>query len=168
MPGQNAPRDGDVEPAGERLPLPGPEAGTGRRAPEPRRGVGMGHGYKGGSEAFRSLADNCSKLKENFPFSQGYFGFRGKSGSSAVRNVYSDNPLSEARIFYDMIFCGGLEESIGKGKWKTTMADGTVVVMREVSHSSDGSPAVDINVRFSTDEHGVKSQKIHFVRRVEE
>lgn len=82
--------------------------------------------------------------------------------------MYSDDPLSEARIFYDMISHGGLEESIGKGKWKTTMADGTVIVMREVSHSPDGSPAVGINVRFSTDEHGVKSQKIHFVRRVEE
>lgn len=42
------------------------------------------------------------------------------------------------------------------------MEDGTVFTMREVS-TSDGSPAVTINIRKSTDSGGVKEQKIHFV-----
>ena len=43
------------------------------------------------------------------------------------------------------------------------MKDGTIVSYREVS-SSDGSPAVEINIRKS-DEHGdIKYQKIHFVK----
>lgn len=43
------------------------------------------------------------------------------------------------------------------------MADGTVVTWREVS-SSDGFPAVDINIKKSTDSGGLKVQKIHFVK----
>lgn len=44
---------------------------------------------------------------------------------------------------------------------KTLMGDGTVVSLREVS-SSDGSPAVEINIRNSFGSGGVKNQKIHF------
>ncbi|MCF0106641.1 MAG: hypothetical protein HUJ53_07765 [Holdemanella sp.] len=45
-------------------------------------------------------------------------------------------------------------------------SDGTIITYREVS-SSDGSPAVDINIKKSTDSSGVKSQKIHFVKKKE-
>ena len=44
------------------------------------------------------------------------------------------------------------------------MADGTIVTWREVSHS-DGSSAVDINIKYSNNSGGLKRQKIHFVKR---
>lgn len=41
------------------------------------------------------------------------------------------------------------------------MVDGTIITFRPIS-SSDGSPAVDINIKGS-DNHGkLKAQKIHF------
>lgn len=43
------------------------------------------------------------------------------------------------------------------------MKDGTILSYREVS-SSDGSPAVEINIRQSDDHSDIKYQKIHFVK----
>ncbi|MDD7281664.1 MAG: hypothetical protein PUH10_06710 [Erysipelotrichaceae bacterium] len=60
---------------------------------------------------------------------------------------------------------GGIESKINGGKSKITqMSDGTIITYREVS-SSDGSPAVDINIKKSTNPSGVKSQKIHFIKK---
>ena len=50
----------------------------------------------------------------------------------------------------------------GKGVY-TKMKDGTILSYREVS-SSDGTPAVEINVKESNDHGGIKYQKIHFVK----
>ena len=47
----------------------------------------------------------------------------------------------------------------------THMSDGTVITMRKVS-TSDGTPAVDINIEHSRGSGGIKSQKIHFVKEV--
>ena len=123
----------------------------------------MGHDYKGGSETFRCISENLKALVEAFPYFDGYFGKKGDSSSSQVRNIASNDPLGMAKSFYDLAAYGGYEEELGSGKWKTTMEDGTVFTMREVSGSSDNSPAVDINVLRSTNNGGVKKQKIHFV-----
>lgn len=45
----------------------------------------------------------------------------------------------------------------------THMADGSVVTMRTISSSPDGSPVVEINISGSTHTGGLKEQKIHFV-----
>lgn len=125
----------------------------------------MGHGsHNGGPVIYHGFQGNVLKLKESYDFSQGYFGVRGDGGSSFVRHIESDDPLSAAHVFYDKAAYGGLEEKLGPGRWKTTMEDGTVLTMREVS-SSDGSPAVDINIRRSTDVGDVKNQRIHFVKK---
>ena len=50
----------------------------------------------------------------------------------------------------------------GKGVY-TKMKDGSILSYREVS-SSDGSPAVEINIKQSTDHGDIKYQKIHFVK----
>ena len=50
----------------------------------------------------------------------------------------------------------------GKGHY-TKMKDGSILSYREVS-SSDGTPAVEINIKKSTDHGGIKYQKIHFVK----
>lgn len=52
--------------------------------------------------------------------------------------------------------------SNGKGTI-AKLADGTIVSYRKVS-SSDGTPAVDINIKNSKESGGVKQQKIHFVK----
>ncbi|MDO5307898.1 MAG: hypothetical protein Q4G03_00155 [Planctomycetia bacterium] len=44
----------------------------------------------------------------------------------------------------------------------TEMADGTYITWRKTS-TSDGSPAVDINIVDGADVGGIKYQKIHFV-----
>ena len=55
----------------------------------------------------------------------------------------------------------------GKG-YRVSMKDGSIITYREVS-SSDGSPAVDINITSSSDDTGgVRTQKIHFVRKKED
>ena len=43
------------------------------------------------------------------------------------------------------------------------MNDGSIISWRDVS-SSDGTPAVEINIEQSTSNGGVKQQKIHFVK----
>lgn len=50
----------------------------------------------------------------------------------------------------------------GKGVY-CKMRDGTIISYREIS-SSDGSPAVEINIKQSTDHADIKYQKIHFVK----
>ncbi|MBO4604233.1 MAG: hypothetical protein J5657_02895, partial [Clostridiales bacterium] len=84
-------------------------------------------------------------------------------------HIKSDNPSVTAKDFYDRIAHGGIENEIidrnGNIKGaKTKMADGTIVTWREISNS-DGSPAVDINIKKSTDSGGLKFQKIHFVKK---
>lgn len=125
----------------------------------------MGHAYKGGAETYHCAKENFESLISLFPFSKGYFGEKGLSSSSHVRNLVSENPLKTAREFYDLAAYGGYEEELTQGAWKTTMEDGTVFTMRQVSGSKDGSPAVDINIRRSRDNPGIKMQKIHFVKR---
>ena len=53
--------------------------------------------------------------------------------------------------------------SNGKG-YITELKDGTIISYREVT-STEGSPAVEINIKKSTDTGGVKKQKIHFEKR---
>lgn len=58
---------------------------------------------------------------------------------------------------------GGIEQVVYQNMKITRIADGTVITMRTHSHS-DGTPAVDINIKSSTHTDGVKGQKIHFVQ----
>lgn len=111
-----------------------------------------------------SLRDNVGNVASEYPLKDGYFGKRG-DGGSGVRHIEADDPVKEANKFYKAIAKGGFEKPLKNGKGvATTLADGTVITKREVS-SSDGSPAVDINIKESGDPAGVKDQKIHFVRR---
>lgn len=119
-------------------------------------------GYKGGASSQRSIGDNLGALRLKYDYRNGYFGERGSSRE--VRRLFSDDPVAQARDFYDTAGFGGIETPMKNGKGFTCrMRDGAVVSFREVS-SSDGSPAVDINIRRSTGSSGVKRQKIHFVR----
>ena len=119
----------------------------------------MGTGFKGGTYTHHSISDNLSALKSNYKYSKGYFGDKGK-GRDFTRNIVSDNPAKTAKEFYDIAAKGGIEKTTSKGKI-SKMADGTIFSYRETS-SSDGTPVVEINIKYSTDNGGVKYQKIHF------
>lgn len=123
----------------------------------------MGHGYKGDTGHHHSLSENLSDLTSNYQCRNGYFGDPGQ-GRSFVRNISSDNPLNTAQDFYGKASYGGLEKHMNSGKGLyTKMADGSILSFREVS-SSDGTPAVEINIRSSRDHGNIKYQKIHFTK----
>ncbi len=123
----------------------------------------MGHGYKGDTGHYHSISENLPSITSEYGYHDGYFGEKGKS-SSIVRNIKSEDPVKTAKDFYDKAAHGGIERQMNNGKGVfTKMKDGTIFSYREVS-SSDGSPAVDINIQNSNDNGGVKQQKIHFVK----
>jgi hypothetical protein len=130
----------------------------------------MGTSYKGNSPTFRSIGENVTALKNDYPFSDGYFGRKGESSTnSRVRNIESADPHATAKEFYNKATYGGIESDIYNKKTgevigqKTKLADGSIISWRDVS-SSDGTPAVEINIEQSTSNGGVKQQKIHFVK----
>ena len=122
----------------------------------------MGVGYKGGSSSHRGIGENAGKLKQDpkYHFDDGYFGPKHK-GSLNAHDLYFDDPVAASKAFYDKIAYGGIETQIGENHWLTLMKDGTWIDYR-VTTSSDGSPAVLINVKESTDSGGVRYHKIHF------
>lgn len=129
----------------------------------------MGTGYKGGTTVFHGLEDNLPSIRADYPTNDGLFGNIGQSDNINIRNITSDSPELTAKDFYDKIAIGGKEkmlyykDSTIKG-YQTRMSDGTIINYR-IKSSSDGSPAVDIDIQFSSKHGDIKSQKIHFVKR---
>ncbi|MBQ8976359.1 MAG: hypothetical protein IJ078_02945 [Succinivibrionaceae bacterium] len=77
--------------------------------------------------------------------------------------VCSDQ-YSESKAFYDKLAYGGIEKPLEKGNGvRTNLADGTIIIYREYT-STDGSPAVDIGIKFSSNKELIKQQRIHFVK----
>lgn len=129
----------------------------------------MGIRYKGGSSSYRSIGENLGNAirEEGIPYHDGYFGSAGHGNN--VREVYVDDVYRKAKEFYGKIAYGGIEDiDFTRDKnnimFQTKMRDGTIITYREVT-SSNGSPAVQISVRQSNDSHGLKNQKIHFVKK---
>ncbi len=128
----------------------------------------MGLSFKGGTNHYHSIRENISGLSKDYPLSNGYFGVKGDSKDNSIRHIESSDPAATAKDFYNKASLGGIEEDIldknGNIKGATTkMADGTIITWRETS-SSDGSPAIDINIKHSDNSGGLKGQKIHFVK----
>lgn len=126
----------------------------------------MGFGYKGDTGHYHTLGENSASLKEAFDFNKntGYFGKKGESSQNWIRNISSENPEATAKEFYDKAAHGGKETPLDNGEgFKTQMKDGSVIVYRKTSHS-DGTSAVDINIKSSTSTGGIKKQKIHFTK----
>ena len=123
----------------------------------------MGHDYKGDTGHYHTILENIPAAAAKFECRDGYFGKSSPDGKTKNRNIASDDPVKTAKEFYNTIAHGGKEEELDNGKgFKTRMADGTSITWRNVS-SSDGTPAVDINIRKSNESGGVKKQKIHFI-----
>jgi hypothetical protein len=124
----------------------------------------MGHGYKGDTGHHHSISENLGALKAYYSYSKGYFGVKG-DGRTFVRNISSIDPVGTAKKFYDKAAYGGIERKMANGKGiYTKMSDGTILSFRKIS-SSDGTPAVEINIRGSSEHGDLKYQKIHFIWR---
>lgn len=124
----------------------------------------MGTCYKGQSKYYRSIGQNVLITSSKYRYSNGRFGVSSPSTGNKTRNIASSDPLSTAKDFYDKIAFGGLETVYDSGKIKVTrMADGSIITIRPVSSSQDGSPVVEINISGSAHTGGLKQQKIHFI-----
>lgn len=131
-------------------------------------GAGQGQSFgktKGsntsGKSKSASLNSNLNALTSTYKLTEsGYFGE--KSGKH-IRNIESDNPIKTANDFFNKATKGAKVEatSNGEGK-KAKMSDGYTITIREVSHSADKSPAVDIHIKGIPGK--IKDQKIHFVK----
>lgn len=117
--------------------------------------------FNGGTTTHHSISENIIGLKEKYKYSNGYFGEEGQ-GRTFTRNIRSKNPVQTAKEFYEIAAKGGIEKIHAKGKI-ARLSDGTIISYREIS-TSDGTSVVEINIRQSTANSGVKYQKIHFVK----
>lgn len=126
----------------------------------------MGVSYKGGTFTYHSLSDNIDKVKHDFQCSEaGNFGRRTRN--NGTREYPCSDPVKTAEKFYDEIAYGGVEKVTqtkdGKHERKTVyLKDGTIINYREISTS--GPPAVEVNIKKSTESCGIKQQKIHFIK----
>ena len=116
--------------------------------------------YKGNAPRHYSITENVSNVAKTYQYKNGYFGEEGTS--NRIRIIFSDDPASAGKDFYDKIAYGGIEEDMPNGKGQTTkMADGTVISFRPTTKSDD-NPAVGINIEYSDNHGNLKKQKIHF------
>ncbi len=123
----------------------------------------MGTSYKGDSPTFRSVGENLSSVSKSFSYVNGRFGILSPSTGNNTRNIFSKDPLRTATDFYNQLAYGGIENFYENGNRKITeMADGTIVTWRKTS-KSDGTLVVEINIKGSSNNSGLKNQKIHFV-----
>ena len=124
----------------------------------------MGTCYKGNARFFRSIGQNVLITASKYHFKNGRFGVNSPSTGNKTRNIVSSDPISSAKDFYEKIAFGGKETKYNGGKVRVTrMSDGSVITMRPISSSPDGSPVVEINITGSSHAGGLKQQKIHFV-----
>lgn len=127
----------------------------------------MGLTYKGGANYHHSIKDNLSKLNKNSLFKKNgnHFGEISK-GSAAVTTIKCSYPCESAQQFFDIIGYGGVfMHDLKKGEIvqnRVMMKDGTIINFR--IHSKSGSPAVDIDIKRSVDNCGIRSHKIHFIK----
>ena len=112
--------------------------------------------------AGKTFNDNLtSSFLKDYPVTKaGYFGKAGNSTS--IREIQSADAYTTAQDFADRISEGSVSTKNITHGWVATLADGTRITYRVVT-SSEGSPAVDINIEKGSYKGKVKTQKIHFV-----
>lgn len=117
----------------------------------------------------RTLTENLNALTSEFTLQpNGYFGEPGQSKNNVrVRNITCSDVDVTSQMFYSLaceqaVSIGDIRGNGGEHKgYLARMRDGTIISYRW-SSSSDGSPAVDINIQSTG---SVKRQKIHFVQK---
>lgn len=99
-----------------------------------------------------NMNNNSPKYTVN---DDGYYGERGQSSSSRVRNLKGGD--NAAKEFFDEKTVGYISERLIENGVIREMPDGTYITYRSISNS-DGTPAVSFNGGETT-----KPQKIHFI-----
>lgn len=120
-----------------------------------------GFHHTSGAERGRTLLDNIPKTTQAFPLTpDGLFGTLGYN--SGIRHIASVDPVATSTRFYGLLSEGGEVLRQSEKIVVKRMGDDAFVTWRLVS-SSDGSPAVDINM--SRVVGGiVRTHKIHFTK----
>ena len=125
----------------------------------------MGTGYKGGTLYQHSISENIPSVSKDYPYTNVYFGKATNTNNTFVRIIESDDPAAAGKDFYDKIAHGGIIEKLDNGKGeKVSMQDGTIITFRPTT-KSDTNPGIQINISQSSDDGGLKSQKIHFKKK---
>lgn len=118
-----------------------------------------------------TLRRNSIEVKANplyhFNADTGYFGEHGSGCAEDVRTVYTDNdPIEETKILFGKLTNGADIKQDFKGKkWHARLDDGSVITLRINHPTPEHAPAVMISVRKSKDSAGIKTQKIHFIKK---
>ena len=120
-----------------------------------------GFQHTSGAERGRTLLDNLPQTTRDFPLTpDGLFGTPGYN--NGVRHIASADPIATSIRFYGLLVEGGEVLRQSSTIVVKRMGDDAFVTWRLVS-SSDGSPAVDINM--SRVVGGVvRTHKIHFTK----
>lgn len=123
----------------------------------------MGTGVTSERGAYKNASDNLSRVSSIYKYHNGYFGERGNK--NFIRVISCTFPNKSASEFFSIISEGGAITKSSNGKAViATMADGTVISYRTITKTLN-SPAVEINIRYSSNSGSLKYQKIHFVEK---
>lgn len=104
----------------------------------------------------RSFEDNLVGIRSAFPsFPKGMKWENRKRKRLAT--IESEDPLATATLFANLASAGFVREESSNNGFRRWLKDGSYIGLRYIS-SSDGSPAVDLNIVTES-----FSRKIHFV-----
>lgn len=125
----------------------------------------MGCSYIGCAGSYHSIGDNLSNVEKDFERHGNHFGTKSSEGSSNVYEIFNKDQHKAAKDFYDRIAYGGVVILNLPSGQVAKMKDGTIITYRDATSSYE-SPAVSINVRESSDNFGIKTHKIHFIKEI--
>lgn len=118
-----------------------------------------------------TLRRNSLLVKRN-PFyhynpNTGYFGIGLPTNKETTRIIYTDgDPIEETKTLFNLLAKGAaIKEDIKDKKWHVQLADGTEITLRTNHPTPEHAPAVMISIRKSNDPAGIKTQKIHFIKK---
>lgn len=103
------------------------------------------------------FADNLESLRAQFPNYPDCFDWKLKK-KKRLASVETEDPIATATLFAGLASDGCVSEVVTDVGYRRILADGTVVVLRVVT-SSEGSPAVDLNIAGES-----YIRKIHFYK----
>lgn len=126
----------------------------------------MGQPNGGG---WSSILRNAEKASAKFGYNEdtGYFGSRLKGKSRDLRTLISDDPIKDARELFRQLSEGGDIVPTDNPHQTLYLLPGGAYVSLRIVTSTEGSPAVEINVKSDKANTKVKSQKIHFIKKGE-
>lgn len=117
-------------------------------------------------QASNYISSNLKSIKRNYGLTDaGYIAQKYRKNDASNKRIFlSKNPVESAKRLFRTLGRGGIQKPIRdkdgsiKG-WTRTMKGGDVITYRP-RRSSDGSSVVDINI--TSNQPGIKCQKIHF------